>query len=253
MFEADTSLALGYRSRTQQVRRISEAWMGRNGYCLACDSDQLSPTIANTRTCDFVCNACSHPYELKSKLGKFSNRVLDGAYTAMLDTIRRGQTPTFLLLEYTPSWSVQRVRAIHHSLITETAVQARRPLAPSARRAGWIGCNIVLPAIALQGQIPLLVDGEATPKREARHAFARLENIAQIAATDRTWPAVILRFTERLGRRFSLHEMYLFEEELRVLFPNNRNIRPKIRQQLQVLRDAGLLVFLGGGNYERND
>ena len=29
----------------------------------------------------------------------------------------------------------------------------------------------------------------------------------------------------------------------------NRNIQPKIRQQLQVLRDLGLLEFLGVGEY----
>ena len=29
----------------------------------------------------------------------------------------------------------------------------------------------------------------------------------------------------------------------------NRHVRPKIRQQLQVLRDLGLLDFLGGGSY----
>jgi type II restriction enzyme len=33
------------------------------------------------------------------------------------------------------------------------------------------------------------------------------------------------------------------------LHPANRNIRPKIRQQLQVLRDMGLVEFLGGGEY----
>jgi type II restriction enzyme len=47
--------------------------------------------------------------------------------------------------------------------------------------------------------------------------------------------------------------MYKIEKELRLLFPNNKNIRPKIRQQLQFLRDAGLLKFNGGGKYERID
>jgi type II restriction enzyme len=33
------------------------------------------------------------------------------------------------------------------------------------------------------------------------------------------------------------------------LHPLNRNIRPKIRQQLQVMRDHGVLEFLGQGRY----
>jgi type II restriction enzyme len=33
------------------------------------------------------------------------------------------------------------------------------------------------------------------------------------------------------------------------LHPHNAHVRDKIRQQLQVLRDLGLLEFLGGGSY----
>ncbi len=33
-------------------------------------------------------------------------------------------------------------------------------------------------------------------------------------------------------------------------YPNNNNVKAKIRQQLQVLRDAGILTFLSPGHYE---
>ena len=34
-------------------------------------------------------------------------------------------------------------------------------------------------------------------------------------------------------------------------FPENRHVREKLRQQMQRLRDLGLVLFLGGGRYER--
>jgi phosphatidylserine/phosphatidylglycerophosphate/cardiolipin synthase-like enzyme len=34
-------------------------------------------------------------------------------------------------------------------------------------------------------------------------------------------------------------------------YPQNKHVRPKIRQQLQRLRDLGLVEFLGGGRYRR--
>jgi hypothetical protein len=34
-------------------------------------------------------------------------------------------------------------------------------------------------------------------------------------------------------------------------FPDNRHVREKLRQQMQRLRDLGLVLFLGGGRYER--
>ena len=252
-FDLNTELRFGYTNRTQQIRRASEDWIARNGYCLNCDSDRLIATTANTRTLDFYCEKCRHGYELKSKRGVFSKSVLDGAYSAMIHTIRTQKVPTFLLLEYTSSWSILRLRAIHHSLITEEAIVARKPLSASARRAGWIGCNIILPAIALQGQIPLVVDGSFCAKITSREAFAQLERLSTLPAGDRTWAATILRLTDTFaGERFSLPQMYRFELELAKLFPKNQNIRPKIRQQLQFLRNAGLLKFWGGGVYERN-
>jgi len=56
-----------------------------------------------------------------------------------------------------------------------------------------------------------------------------------------------IHFLEK--REFLLAEAYSLEPELSRLHPDNHNIRPKIRQQLQVLRGLALLHFLGNGHY----
>jgi type II restriction enzyme len=48
---------------------------------------------------------------------------------------------------------------------------------------------------------------------------------------------------------FTLADVYGHVDSLAKLHPHNRHVRDKIRQQLQVLRDLGLLQFLGGGSY----
>jgi type II restriction enzyme len=48
---------------------------------------------------------------------------------------------------------------------------------------------------------------------------------------------------------FALNDVYAFAGRLGALHKDNRNVRPKIRQQLQVLRDRGVLEFLGRGRY----
>lgn len=50
---------------------------------------------------------------------------------------------------------------------------------------------------------------------------------------------------------FSLNEIYTFESDFQKRHPNNRNIQAKIRQQLQYLRDVGLLEFLQPGTYKK--
>ncbi len=50
---------------------------------------------------------------------------------------------------------------------------------------------------------------------------------------------------------FTLQEMYQFEGRLQILHPENHNIRAKIRQQLQYLRDKGLIQFMERGVYRK--
>jgi type II restriction enzyme len=53
-----------------------------------------------------------------------------------------------------------------------------------------------------------------------------------------------------LGKKeFTLAEIYVFADELARLHPHNKHIEPKIRQQLQNLRDLGFVRFLGRGRY----
>lgn len=59
-----------------------------------------------------------------------------------------------------------------------------------------------------------------------------------------------MRCIERLGKSdFTLDEVYVFENELQQLHPENKHIKDKIRQQLQVLRDKGYLDFVSRGQY----
>lgn len=53
------------------------------------------------------------------------------------------------------------------------------------------------------------------------------------------------------GKNFNLQDVYRYEPELKKLHPENDFITDKIRQQLQILRDLGLIEFLGNGKYEK--
>ncbi len=44
---------------------------------------------------------------------------------------------------------------------------------------------------------------------------------------------------------FTTTDAFAFTSELEQLHPGNRHVKYKIRQQLQVLRDAGLLLHIG--------
>jgi len=58
------------------------------------------------------------------------------------------------------------------------------------------------------------------------------------------WGADVWACVEKLPKKFSLSDVYKFEQELSRRHPDNHHVREKIRQQLQVLRDRGLVTFL---------
>ena len=67
---------------------------------------------------------------------------------------------------------------------------------------------------------------------------------------ERGWTLDVLAAVRRLGKQaFSLADVYSLEREMAKLHPANRHVRDKLRQQLQILRDAGLLDFVGRGRY----
>ncbi len=237
-------------SKSQIARVFTEGWIAENGYCLACESDRLVQTAANTQARDFECENCCHPYELKSSIRVFGDKVVDGAYASMMRRIESDCVSSFLLMRYTGSRAVLGLTAIHRSLITPEVIQKRKPLSKAARRAGWIGCNLLLHNIPPEGRVQVIQDGIPVPKSVTRLVFRATENLSSRSLSARSWARTVLNCVHRIGRsRFSLAEIYAFEPELTLLYPSNQNLKAKIRQQLQVLRDAGLLLFEGRGMY----
>jgi len=134
-------------------------------------------------------------------------------------------------------------------------IERRKPLAATARRAGWIGSNILLQQIPQAGKIFIIKERRIKPKEKVmaewkKTLFLRKEQ----DASARGWLLDIMRCLERLGKReFTLDEVYAFEKELSMLHPDNKHVKDKIRQQLQVLRDRGYLDFLSRGVYRFNN
>jgi type II restriction enzyme len=108
----------------------------------------------------------------------------------------------------------------------------------------------LLHLIAPQGKLRVVADGVETAPREIRSRYRKVRPLAALRSDVRGWTLDVLKSIHTLGKsQFSLREVYALETDLAKMHPKNRNVRPKIRQQLQVLRDLGLIQFLGDGEY----
>jgi hypothetical protein len=122
------------------------------------------------------------------------------------------------------------------------------------------------------------------PPSEVRAQFRKVKPLKELSVKERGWTLDVLnlvrriveergcphpqhfRQTQRRGKvpvapdapratagdsrapnEFTNEDVYAFARELEKLHPDNRHIRDKIRQQLQVLRDLGLLRHIGSG------
>jgi type II restriction enzyme len=243
-------LAAGYHSPSQQARVLSEDWFARNAYCLACDADEVKATRANTAATDFICPRCHHRYELKTFLRRPRTSLVDGAYDTMMKRMRAGTAPTLCLLERSEDWRIRSLAAIHASFLVPEVVLRREPLGPNARRAGWVGCNIRLDRIACDGEVSVVEKSRELPVREVRRRFQRFLPLLKNNVDGRGWTTLTLAMVRRLKKpSFRLAEMYAMEREFANVYPENRHVRDKIRQQLQQLRDLGVLEFVAPGEY----
>ena len=248
--EYDQSVATAYKSSSQQARVISESWFSENCYCLACDSDRLVRSAANTRALDFSCDFCGHGYELKTFVRRPTKSLVDGAFASLIGRINSNSAPTLCLLERNHSWQIKSLTAIHSCFLTAWVVEKRPPLGEHARRAGWVGCVIRLDRIPYDGEIAVVKGGACLPKAVVRNEFRRFLPLETLAPERRGWATLTLSIVRTIGKaRFSLADLYERESEFAAIYPGNRHIRPKIRQQLQVLHDLGVLSFEGSGSY----
>jgi type II restriction enzyme len=129
-------------------------------------------------------------------------------------------------------------------------IERRKPLAATARRAGWVGSNILLGLVPDAGRIFIVRDGIALEKEAVLASWRRTLFLRETGLEARGWLIEVMKCAELIGRsEFEIDDIYAFEGRLAALYPNNRNVKPKIRQQLQVLRDSGFLEFTGRGRY----
>jgi len=247
----DSGLARGYSSRAQIARVVTEKWVQEQVYCPACVCDFLSPTPSGTRVVDFLCEACGEAFQLKSQARPFGSRVTDAAYRPMIERIQQSSAPTFMLLHYQPDrWRVHDLFFVPRFFLSSSTIERRRPLSSAAHRVGWVGCNILLSSLPPDAKIPAVLEEEAIPIGVIRASWKRYAFLEAANPESRGWMADVLACVRGLRKEvFTLPDVYAFESSLARLHPQNRNIRPKIRQQLQVLRDHGVVEFLGQGRY----
>ncbi len=247
--QMDDSYGTVYKNNSQRIRKITEAWATKNLYCVACTANTVTQAPNNTKAFDFRCDRCENKYQLKST-SRIGNIINDAAYSAMIEAIRSDNVPNLVVLNYNPSMIVENLLLVPSFFFTESCILKRKPLSKKAKRRGWIGCNISLPAISPIGKIWIVHQKNISKREEIRKHYQKIKPIEKIKSNVRGWTLDVLNAVYKVNKmQFTLDEVYAYENELSELHPENRFVKDKIRQQLQKLRDMNFIEFLERGVY----
>jgi len=247
-----SSLADKYNSNSQKIRVLTESWVNQYIYCPKCGNN-ISEYENNKPVADFYCSQCSEDYELKSKQNKMGKKIVDGAYTTMIKRLESDSNPHFFFLNYDKnSFNVINFMVIPKHFFIPEIIEKRKPLSPSARRAGWVGCNILLNTIPESGKIFYIKNGKEESKNKILEDWNKTSFLKESTnLKSKGWLLDILKCIDKIDEKnFTLNEIYQFEKSLKLKYPTNNNIQAKIRQQLQILRDKDYLSFEGRGKYK---
>jgi type II restriction enzyme len=246
-------LAGDYQSNSQIARILTENWVLNNSYCPRCGDLPLGEFENNRPVADFYCKKCSEEFELKSKAEKLTKTITDGAYSKMIERINSDKNPNFFFLTYSKDWTVNDFLIIPKQFFTEEIIIKRPPLAPGAKRAGWIGCNIDISKVAESGKIFLVKNSEIIDHEVVNQSFNKTLFLREKSSDAKGWILEIMKCVDEIKTdTFRLDEIYNFEPKLKLKYPNNNYIKDKIRQQLQILRDKEIIEFIGPGKYKKN-
>jgi type II restriction enzyme len=156
----------------------------------------------------------------------------------MMNAISHDETPNFYFMQYElATWRVKNLLLVPSFAFPPSAIIKRKPLAPTARRAGWVGCNIALNRVPVEARILVVTESTVMPASEVREKFRRVKPLKDISVTQRGWTLDVLNAVRSLGKvEFSNDDAYSLVTHLEKLHPDNRHVRDKIRQQS---RNAG--------------
>ncbi len=140
----DFAEAARYTSNSQVARVAIETWAARNVLCWRCNG-ALIPAPPNTHLLDAICANGEHEVQIKAFAGIAGDRIAGAAFEPIRKRLDDGALPDYLLVSYDrPREVVVLAEYVDGEAIVRERVVGRRPLAATARRAGWVGAVIDL-------------------------------------------------------------------------------------------------------------
>jgi len=135
------------------VGEACEEYIKNNIKCIRCKNSNFVKCKTNEKSKDLICLECNQKYQIKAKcvtqkqinniILKKQFKTIGGEYSTTINNINENINYIIIIYEKT-SYDIKNILYIKNEYINTECIIPRNPLSPTAKRAGWQGCNIIL-------------------------------------------------------------------------------------------------------------
>ena len=231
-----------YTSGSQNARAWTEAWVSAWAYCPHCGNVKIAAFPNNSPLADFFCAVCREEFELKSQKGKFGKSVADGAFKVKCERLAASNNPNLFLMNYDlKSLAVVNLFIVPKHFFVREIIEERKPLAATARRAGWIGSNILLGRVPESGKIRIVQNGVIRHKELVLAEWQRTLFLRSESPETRGWLLDVMKCVDSLGKRDSPLRKFTPSNDISVIFiPATRTSNPRYGSSFNICATAAL-------------
>ena len=136
-----------WNSNSRIYGQAIEDWVIANYKC-SCGSF-FESLNANSKSIDGICSSCGRKIQIKSSSHKFKPnkenilKILGAEYKTTLNSVTESDWDLILVAYCKNGNKINQILKVDSSYIKENSVLPRKPLASTARRAGWQGCYLI--------------------------------------------------------------------------------------------------------------
>jgi type II restriction enzyme len=147
-----------WKSESRIVGEASENYTKDNIKCLRCNENNFKKCKTNEQSKDLICISCNQKFQIKAKSvtqqqvnniktkNKFT--TLGGEYSTTLKNINE-QIDYLIILYEKHTYKIISMLYIKYENINFKCIIPRKPLAITAKRAGWQGCTFIFDNIQI--------------------------------------------------------------------------------------------------------
>jgi type II restriction enzyme len=141
-----------WKSESRIVGEACEYYVKNNVKCVRCNNNNFEKCKTNEKSKDLICSSCNQIFQIKAKnttqkqtntiKNKNTFKTIGGEYSTTLNHINE-KIDYFIILYEKHSYKIINILYIQNENINSNCIIPRKPLARTAKRAGWQGCNIL--------------------------------------------------------------------------------------------------------------